>query len=129
MLNPKKKIVKKEMKQDPLLSMYDGATQYYYENKKYFSYGFTALIILVIAGVMYFNNRRANNERATVELSKVFSIYDAGASDIQQYKVAISGQPEHGVMGLKSIVDNYGGTQSGEIARLYLANAYYALGQ
>ena len=28
-------------------------------------------------------------------------------------------------MGLKTIVDNYGSTESGEIARFYLANAYY----
>jgi len=32
-------------------------------------------------------------------------------------------------MGLKAIVDNYGNTESGEIARIYLANAYYNLGR
>ena len=32
-------------------------------------------------------------------------------------------------MGLKTVVDNYGGTTSGELARFYLANAYYMTGQ
>ncbi|MBI4811024.1 MAG: tetratricopeptide repeat protein [Ignavibacteriales bacterium] len=31
-------------------------------------------------------------------------------------------------MGLKSIVDNYGSTESGELARLYLANCYLSIG-
>jgi|ERR1041385_635195 tetratricopeptide (TPR) repeat protein len=129
MLTPKKKITKKEIKQDGLISAYAQATSFYYENKKYISYAFTALLIIVVGSFIYVNNRRANNEKAAAEFAKVFPIYDAAATEARQYKVAIDGQPERGIMGLKAIVDNYGGTESGEIARFYLANAYFQLGQ
>ena len=129
MLNPKKKITKKEIKQDGLITAYAQATTFYYENKKYLSYGITAIVVIVIFSLIYINNKRANNEKAAAEFSKVFSIYDKGATDAKQYKTAIDGEPEHGIMGLNSIVENYGSTQAGEFARFYLASAYYHLGQ
>ncbi len=129
MLKPKKRLAKKEIKEDTLLKAYARATAFYYENKKYVTYAVTGLVVIIAAVIIVINNRRANNEKATLELAKVFSIYDAGANDLQQYKVAINGQPERGVMGLKGIVANYGSSESGELARFYLANAYYNLGQ
>ena len=129
MLQPTKKIAKKEIKQDALLTAYANATTFYEANKKYVTYGVTALVAIVIAVVVFMNNRKANNEKAASELGRVFAIYDAAATDVRQFKIAIDGQPERGIMGLKAIVDNYGSTAAGEMARIYLANAYYATGQ
>src|ERR1700741_273972 len=112
MLSPKKKISKKEIKHDPLISAYDQTTSFYYEHKKIISYALTSLIILVVGFVVYTNNRRANNEKASTELGKVFPLYDLGANDSRQYKVAIEGQPDRGIMGWKMIVDNYGSTEA-----------------
>jgi tetratricopeptide (TPR) repeat protein len=123
MLQPRKKITKKELKHDPVVSTYEKALAFYYDNKKYISYSITGFVVLVIVGVIYVNNRRANNEKAAQELGKVFQIYDAG-----QYRQAIDGVPESGIMGLKSIVDNYSGS-SAELARFYLADSYYHLGE
>ncbi len=122
MLRPKKKITKKEMKHDPLVSTYARATSFYYENKKYISYAVTALVVIVVAGFVYANNRRANSEKAASELGKVYQLFDAG-----QYRQAIEGVPERGILGLKGIVENYSGA-SAELARFYLANGYYYLG-
>jgi tetratricopeptide (TPR) repeat protein len=129
MLKPKKKITKKEIKQDGLITAYAQVTSFYYENKKYISYAITGLVVIVIAVFIYINNRRANNEKAASEIGKIFSLYDAAANNPAQYKAAIDGIPERGVMGLKSIVSNYGGTESGELARFYLASAYFGLRQ
>ncbi len=129
MLKPKKKITKKEMKKDALLTAYEQTLFFYEQNKKMIQYALTALVVIVIAFVVYTNNRRTNDEKAAAELGKVFPVFDAGASDVRQYKTAIDGQPERGIMGLKAIVDNYGGTASGEIARFYLATAYLNLGE
>lgn len=129
MLKPSRKIVKKEMKEDALLTGYVKATSFYYENKKYVSYGFIALVGLILGVYFFMNNRRGNNEKAATELGKVFSIYDAGANDPNQYKAAINGSPERNIMGLKAIVDNFGGSEAGEMARFYLANAYLNTGQ
>ncbi len=129
MLKPNKKLTKKEIKQDKLLTAYANVTSWYELNKKYVSYGITALVVLIVATVIFVNNRRANNEKAATELGKVFTIYDNAANDPRQFKVAIDGQPERGIMGLKTIVDNYGSTEAGEHARYYLANAYMNIGQ
>lgn len=128
MLNPKKKISRKEIKQDQLVTAYAKITSFYEVNKKYISYGATALVLIIIGIIIYVNNRQANDEKAATELGKVYAIYDAAAGDIAQYKLAIDGQPERGIIGLKAIVDNYGGTASGQLGRYYLATAYYNLG-
>jgi len=129
MLKPKKKITHKEMKQDTLITTYAKVTGYYDENKKYINYVFTAVVVIVIGIVIYLNNHRSNNVKAATELGKIFNIYDAAANDPRQYTVAVEGQPERGIMGLRSIVDNYGSTVSGELARFYLANSYLHLGK
>ncbi len=124
MLRPKKKLSKKEMKIDPLLTTYSKVLIFYEKNKKYISYAFTGLVVVVIAIVFYLNNRAANNELASIQLGKIFQFYDQN-----NFHVAIDGQPEKGLNGLKKIVDEYGGTKSGELARFYLANAYYEIGE
>ncbi len=123
MLRPKKKITKKELKHDPVVSTYARATTFYYENKKYISYAVTALMVIAVAGFIYTNNRRASTEKAAAELGKVYQLFDGG-----QYSQAIEGIPERGIMGLKAIVENYSGP-SAELARFYLANSYYYLGK
>ncbi len=129
MLKPKKKLTKRELKQDPILTSIGQAKTFYELNKKYISYATVALAVAILALFAYLNNRRQNDEKAATELGRVYKIYDAGVNDKAQYTIAINGVRERGIMGLKEIVDNYGSTSSGEMARLYLANAYYNLGQ
>jgi len=124
MLRPKKKITKKQLKEDALISSYVKARTFYEENKKNISIGVTVIAVLAVATVFYINNERANNERATTELGKVYGLYDSG-----QYQQAIDGVPERNIAGLKSIVSNYGGTKAGNMARFYLADTYYQLGR
>ncbi|TLY32518.1 MAG: tetratricopeptide repeat protein [Ignavibacteria bacterium] len=129
MLRPKKKITKREIKEDELLMAYARVSAFYYGHKKYVSYAITGLIAVIIGIVIIINNRRANNDKAAVELAKVVTLYEAAANNPKAYQQAIDGQPERGVMGLKTIVDNYGSTESGQLARFYLANAYFNLGR
>jgi len=128
-LTPKKKLAKKELKQDTLMTTVAMTEGFYYENKKYVNYALTGLVIIVIAVVIFINNRRSNNEKAGVELSRVIALMDAAPADPAALKSAIDGRPEQGIMGLRAIVDNYGGTDGGELARFYLAGAYYRLGE
>lgn len=124
MLRPKKKISKKELKEDALISTYVKATSWYEENKRAVSIGLTVVAVIVVAAVVFINNRKANNTKATTDLAKVSPFYDNG-----QYQVAIDGVPEKNIPGLKSIADNYGSTGSGNMARFYLASAYFQLRQ
>jgi TolA-binding protein len=122
MLRPKKKISKRELKEDALVTSYVKATGWYEANKKAIGIGALILAVLVVASIAFLNNRRSGNEKAMTELGKIYTYYDNA-----QYAVAIDGVPERNIAGLKSIVDNYGSTGAGELARFYLANCYYQL--
>ena len=69
------------------------------------------------------NQIREENEKAGLELSRVMNLFDSGS-----YLEAIEGRQGTNIIGLKRIVEEYGSTENGETAKIYLANAYSYLG-
>jgi len=124
MLRPKKKISHRELKEDALVTWYVRLRTLYDTNRRTISIAITVVVVAVAAGLMYLKNRSDNNENAITALGAIFETYDAG-----QYQTAVDGIPERNIKGLKSIVDNYGNSATGDLARFYLANAYYQLGR
>jgi tetratricopeptide (TPR) repeat protein len=124
MLKPKKKISKRELKQDALITTYMKVTSFYDQYKKQISIGITAVVLVVIAVAVFVKNRADNNERALTQLASIHALYDAG-----QFQQAVDGVPAQNLVGLKSIVDNYGGTAGGDLAGFYLADSYFQLGK
>jgi len=122
-LKPKKKITKRELKQDALVTSYVKVSEFYASHKKQLGTALTVTAVVVFGIVAYMNNRSSNDEKGSADLGKVFPVFDSG-----QYQASIDGIPERNIPGLKSIVENYGGSPSGEVARFYLASAYYQLG-
>lgn len=122
MLRPQKKISKKEIKQDALISTYVKATSWYEHHKKNLGIGILVVVVVLVAGVVYFKNQAESNEKAMAQLGEIYPLFDQG-----QYARAIDGVPERNLPGLKSIVENYGSSASGAIARFYLASAYFQL--
>lgn len=123
MLKPKKKISKKEIKEDKLVTTYFEATTWYETNKKIVNGVLTGVVVIAIIVVAYMNNVNSNNVKANTELGKVVTYYDQGKFDL-----AISGNLQENIRGLQSIVDDYGNTKAGELAKFYLANSYFAQG-
>jgi TolA-binding protein len=121
MLKPKKKISKKEIKEDKLVTTYYEATTWYQNNKRLVNGVLTGLVILAIVVVAYANNVSANNQRATAELGNILPYFDQ-----EKYDVAINGDLQENVRGLQAIVNDYGSTRAGELAKFYLADAYFA---
>jgi tetratricopeptide (TPR) repeat protein len=124
MLKPKKKLSKKELKQDTLVTTYMQVTGFYEKNKKNISIAIVALVVVIGATAIFLKNRAENNELATTQLAAIHQYYDNA-----QYQMAIDGAPERNLTGLKAIVDKYGSTNSGDLARFYLANAYFQVGK
>lgn len=120
MLKPQKRIPKREMRQDPLITWYAEAQMWFESRKKLLSYIGLGVVVLVAGGWIYFNNRTQAEQNASTGLGKVLRYYDLG-----QYELAVNGIPQENIRGLQSIVDEYDGTPSGEQAQFYLANAYY----
>jgi tetratricopeptide (TPR) repeat protein len=123
MITKKKKLSKKEIKEDKLVSFIGSVESFYEDHKsKIISYGLI-LVIAIAAAYFYVNQQKIANENAGIELSRVMKIFDAGS-----YLEAIEGRQGTNIIGLKRIVEEYGGTKNGESAKIFLANAYSYLG-
>lgn len=82
------------------------------------------LAVVIVAVFIYLNQRAQANEEAGAELSRIMELYDSGS-----FLEAIEGRQGTNIKGLKYIVDEYGSTDNGETAKIYLANAYAMLGK
>jgi len=124
MLTKKKKLSRKEIKEDKLVSTYYKAYGYFDENKSRVLI-FGAVLLGIIALIyFYINNRNENNRLAGIQLAHVMNIYDQGS-----YLEAIEGREGTNIVGLKKIVEEYGSTENGELAKIYLANSFSFLGR
>ena len=124
MLTKQKKLSRKEIKEDKLVEFYYKSQSFFEENKnKIFTY-LGALALVVVAVILFMNYRSGQNEEAAGHLSKVMDMYDMG-----DYLGAVEGKKDVKMLGLKDIVAEYGSTENGETAKIYLANSYANLGK
>ena len=124
MIAKKKRIAKKEIQEDKLVTSLYKSQEFFEKYKQQIFFAVGALAVIVLAFVWYANKVKEDNLEATKELAKMLPIYESGS-----YQEAIEGKPGTDVLGLKQIVENYGSTEQGEIAKVYLANSYYYLGK
>jgi TolA-binding protein len=124
MLTKKKKLSKKAIKEDKLIELYYRVYGYIQDNtSKVLTYG--GVIVVLFLGIIYYvYHKKEENTKANIALSKVLDSYQQGA-----YLEAIEGKAGTDNIGLKKIVEEYGGTENGETAKIYLANAYSRLGK
>ncbi len=123
MLTAKKKISKKQIKEDKLVTSYYKFQELFVKYQAKILIGVGALAVIVVAVILYMNKLSSDNQTASSLLSKVVPLYEAG-----NYKDAINGQKAGNIKGLKEIVDSYGGSEPGNLAKIYLANAYSVIG-
>ncbi len=124
MLTQKKKITKKQLKEDTLVTYYYKAVAYFDEYKKPILIISGAVVLLAVLIYLYSVKLKNDNEKAALELSRVVTLYEMG-----NYQEAIDGKKGTNILGLNKIVDKYGNTENGEIAKIYLANSYLFLGK
>jgi tetratricopeptide (TPR) repeat protein len=120
MLTKRKKITKKEIRQDGLVTFYYQAISYFEQYKKNISLIGGGIAILAVIVVLFVSHRKSNNEQASFDLAQIIKVYESG-----NYKEAVEGRPGTKIKGLKKIVDEYGSTNFGEMAKVYLAHCYY----
>ncbi len=124
MLTKKKKLSKKQIKEDKLVVSYYKARGYFEENKNRVALYGGAFLVLVAAVFFYIQNKKQNNLKAGEQLANVMNLYDNGS-----YLEAIEGRAGTNIKGLKYIVNEYGSTENGETAKIYMANSYFMLGK
>lgn len=124
MLTKQKKLSRKEIKEDKLVEMYYRSQSFFEENKNRILSYLGVIALVVVAVIFYMNHRSSQNEEAGIHLSKVMEMYDMG-----DYLGAIEGKKDVKLLGLKDIVAEYGSTENGETAKIFLANSYANLGK
>ncbi len=112
----------KHQTEEKLMTVYYKAVDYFENNKKHVYTALTILIIAIAGIILFVNKKKANNEIAAVELAKIRSVYDAN-----NFQQAVNGDSSGMSKGLQFIVDEYGSTENGEMAKLMLANSYMNL--
>ena len=123
MLTKKKKFSKKEIKEDKLVTFLYKTQNIYDEYRTQIIAAAIIVAAVAIIGYWYINQQNTANEKAGIQLAKVMKIFDSGS-----YLEAIEGRQGTDIVGLKRIVEEYGSTDNGETAKIYLANAYAYLG-
>lgn len=108
--------------EDKMLEYYYKGTDYFEKNKNRVYTVLTVIVVLIVVVFVYFRNQGQKEETAALELSKVKNIFA-----MDNYQSAINGDSLGISKGLQFIVDNYGSTESGETAKLMLANSFYNL--
>ena len=124
MLTKQKKLSRKEIKEDKLVEFYYKSISFFEENKnRIFTY-LGAIALVVVAVILFMNYRSGQNEEAAGHLSKAMDMYDMG-----DFLGAVECKKDVKLLGLKEIVAQYGSTENGETAKIYLANSYANLGK
>lgn len=117
---------RKQRREDRLVTFYARAWGFFDRNQT-LVYGVLAglvVVALAVVGYLYYQNQQ--EEAARQALAQVTAAYQNG-----NYEAALQGDTTGtgSATGLLGVVDEYGGTPSGNLARFYAADAYYNLGQ
>ncbi len=71
MLKPQKKISRREIKEDKLVTTYFEARKWIEENTKIVTYIVGGIVALIVIGFLWSKNRADSNEKATAMLAKI----------------------------------------------------------
>ena len=80
------------------------------------------IVLIGVLAAAYIYYQSAQNEEAADALGQIVVLYEQG-----NYEAALNGDDTR--MGLLGIIDAYGGTETGNLATFYAADASFRLGQ
>ncbi|GIV60391.1 tetratricopeptide repeat protein [Rhodocaloribacter litoris] len=122
-LNPTKKVSRRqELRQDTVVTFYARAWEFVDRNRT-IVLGAAAVVVLVVAALIgYAVYQQRQQAKAVAEMAGAVQAYEQG-----RYREALDGTA--GYVGLLAIIDRYGGTEAGNLARFYAANAFFQLGE
>lgn len=115
MLKPKKRLTKRQLKEDKLVTYYFKVTDYIHENRRTLGTAIGVAALVIVGLVVFISNTRQKESEAAVQFAQARVKYAE-----QDYQAAIDL--------LRNLVDNYGGTDKARLGQFYLANAYYEQG-
>jgi len=117
---PERTSRRKELRQNIFVDFYARALLFYDEYRRVAQGIGVGLLVLVLAipGYIYYHNQQ--EQAANQRLGQILPVYEQG-----NYQQALDGSGENA--GLLTIADEYSGTDAGNLATFYAANALYRL--
>ncbi len=113
MLKAKRKIKKKEIKQDKFVTYYFKTLDFYNQYKKEVHYGLIGLVAVFILGFYLVNSKKEAEQKAAVELARAKAAFVN-----ENYDVAIDI--------LTALTENFSSTRSAGVGTILLAKAHFA---
>jgi len=113
MLKAKKRLTKRQIKQDKFVTYYFKAQDYLAENSRTILYTIGAVVLILVAIFIYTRKQQEKEQNAVVDLAKAKREYFA-----RNYQAAVPL--------LQNLVQRYDGTESAEIGLYFLASTYYS---
>ncbi|MFQ6091262.1 MAG: tol-pal system YbgF family protein [bacterium] len=115
MLKPRKRITKKQIKQDKLVTYTFKIVDYIQDHSRQFTFGVVAIIAVLLIGFIVAKGKKQKELNAAILLGKAQLVYEsgdyAGAAHL-----------------FESVIRQYGGTENGGRATYFLANCYFFTG-
>lgn len=114
MLKARKRLTKRQIKEDKLVTYYFKVTDYLYRNSRNLASVAGAVAVIILALLIYTSKQREKDQDAVVAFMEAKAEYFA-----QNYESAANK--------LENLVQTYEGTPSANTALFYLGNAYFQL--
>ncbi len=118
-----KKLTKEELENDPLLQSYSRIRKYYEENRNtIIASGIGVILVLGLAiGYYYYSQSQERKAQNLMGLAETYFLQG-------DYQSALEGSEEDFTVGFEQIINNYSGTDAGNLALYYAAVCEYNLG-
>ncbi|MCS3664626.1 tetratricopeptide (TPR) repeat protein [Salinibacter ruber] len=115
---PEKTSRRQELRQNIFVDLYARALLFYDEYKQLAQGLGVALLVLILAIPGYIYYHQQQEQAANQQLGQILPVYEQG-----NFQQALDGTGDRA--GLLAIADDYGGTDAGNLATFYAANALY----
>ncbi len=121
-LNPTRKISRRhELREDKVVTFYARILDLTDRYRTYFYGAIAAVVVIILASIAWSFMQSARQQEALDAMTGAVAAYEAGS-----WQTALDGTGNS--LGLLDIVDEYGGTDAGNLARFYAADAYFRMG-
>lgn len=115
MLQPRKRMTKREIKEDPLVTAYVKTQKWIQKYQKYLNMALIGILAVLVIGVFMGRSKKQAEVSAESQIGVIEQYY--------YYR-----QFDRAIEGLERIVDSYAGTEAAGRACFFLADSYYKSG-
>ncbi len=116
MLKPRKRLTKRQIKEDKLVTYYFKTVDYVNQNSKLVSGVLLGIIAIIVISYMFVHSRKTAEAKASVELARA-------RMEIE------SGNAEKAIDILRTMMTNFSGTKNAGRGTFFLANLLYERGE